>query len=181
MNVLILMSGVDFEAFGLRTSLELFGARVFLIPVGRPSHFLDALEGKSGFPEPDAVILCGHGDGGAFLMPEMADFLYQPDEPKGPLGPDTIRERLRLSGRIIVSTCCDSGAEETAEVFASAGNFYAAPADSPEGTAAYFYALRFFYELLCGGRSPAEAARAAASTDGECGMFRWWDGRGGVK
>ncbi len=177
MNVLIVMTGVDFEAFGLRTSLELFGARVFLVPVGRPKHFLDALAGKSGFPDPDAVILCGHGDGGAFLMPALADWLYARDEPRGPIGPDELRGKIAFRDRIIVSTGCDTGREETADVFASAGNFYAAPADSPEGSAAYFWTVRFFYGLLCGGADPVSAAGAASSTDAECALFRARDGR----
>lgn len=177
MNVLIVMTGVDFEAFGLRTSLELFGARVFLVPVGRPKHFLDALAGKSGFPDPDAVILCGHGDGGAFLMPPLADCLYEPDEPRGPIGPDELRGKIAFRDRIIVSTGCDTGREETADVFASAGNFYAAPADSPEGSAAYFWTVRFFYGLLCSGADPVSAAEAASSTDAECALFRARDGR----
>ncbi len=181
MNVLIVMSGVDFEAFGLRTSLELFGARVFLLPVGRPMHFLDALAGRSGFPEPDAVILSGHGDGGAFLMPALADFLYEPDEPRGPLGPEELAGKIALAGKIVVSTGCDTGREETAAVFEDAGCFYAAPADSPEGSAAYFWTVRFFYGLLCGGMSPSEAAEAASSTDGECGLFVFRDGRAAKK
>ena len=177
MKVLIVMSGVDFEAFGLRTSLELFGARVFLLPVGRPKHFLDALAGRSGFPEPDAVILSGHGDGGAFLMPELADFLYEPDEPRGPLGPEDLGGKIALGEKIIVSTGCDTGFPETAAVFAEAGCFYAAPADSPEGSVAYFWTVRFFYGLLFCGMSPSEAAKAASSTDAECAQFVWRDGR----
>ncbi|MBR5680572.1 MAG: delta-aminolevulinic acid dehydratase [Clostridia bacterium] len=177
MNVLIVMTSVDFEAFGLRTSLELFGARVFLIPVGRPKHFLDALAGTSGFPDPDAVILCGHGDGGAFLMPPLADWIYEPDEPRGPIGPDELRAKIALRNKIIVSTGCDTGQDGTVEVFASAGNFYAAPADSPEGSAAYFWTVRFFYGLLCGGMDPMRAAEAASSTDAECALFRARDGR----
>ncbi|MBQ2545291.1 MAG: delta-aminolevulinic acid dehydratase [Clostridia bacterium] len=177
MDILIVMTGVDFEAFGLRTSLELFGARVYLLPVGRPKHFLDALAGRSGFPEPDAVILCGHGDRGAFLMPDLAESIYLPDEPRGPLGPDELRGRIALRDKIIVSTGCDTGYPETLAVFAESGNFYAAPSDSPEGGAAYFWTVRFFYGLLCMGLGAADAAREASSTDAECGMFVFRDGR----
>ncbi|MBO7405672.1 MAG: delta-aminolevulinic acid dehydratase, partial [Clostridia bacterium] len=147
------------------------------VPVGRPKHFLDALAGKSGFPDPDAVILCGHGDGGAFLMPPLAEEIYEPDEPRGPLGPDELRGRIALRDKIIVSTGCDTGYEETAAVFAEAGNLYAAPVDSPEATAAYFWTVRFFYGLLCGGMDPVSAAEAASSTDAECAVFRVRDGR----
>ena len=177
MDVMIVMTGVDFEAFGLRTSLELFGARVFLVAVGRPKHFLDALAGKSGFPDPDALILCGHGDRGAFLMPPLAEELYEPDEPRGPVGPEELRGRIALRDKIVVSTGCDTGTAATAAVFAEAGNFYAAPTDSPEGTAAYFWTVRFFYGMLCMGLAPEAAAREASSTDAECGLFAFRDGR----
>ena len=42
----------------------------------------------------------------------------------------------------------------------------------PEGEAALFYVLHFFYELHCRGRSVREAHESAASHDCETGLFK---------
>lgn len=180
MKIVIACMGDSLEALTLRQSLELFGAEVSLRLIGRPNDLLEVLEGDS---PADALILCGHGDGGAFLLPELGEEVYLPDEPRSLLKPDSIRAHLRRRNTLIVSTACTTGDPETADAFVSPenGNLYIAPADYVEGTAAYFFTVRLFYEMLCLGRSVKEACRNAASTDEECDLFRFCfcEGEGG--
>lgn len=174
MKIVIACLGDSLEALTLRQSLELFGAQVSLRLIGRPNDLLDVLAGDS---PADARILCGHGDEGNFLLPELGEEVYLPGEPKGPLTPEEIRAHLGLSHTLIVSTACTTGYPQTAAAFAQNGNTYIAPADYVEGTAAYFFVVRLFYEMLYLGRTAEEACHAAASTDEECGLFRCFVGR----
>ena len=82
-----------------------------------------------------------------------------------------IREHLRLRNTVVLSTACETGREETAAAFREKGNFYIAPREGVEGSAALMFAVRFLYEFLAKGAAPEEAARKAASSDGETGLF----------
>ena len=174
MKIVIACMGDSLEALTLRQSLELFGAQVSLRLIGRPNDLLDVLAGDS---PADALILCGHGDEGNFLLPELGEEVYLPGEPKGPLTPERIRAHLGRRDTLIVSTACTTGYAETADAFTQNGNTYIAPADYVESTAAYFFVVRLFYEMLSPGKTAEEACRNAASTDGECGLFRYFAAR----
>ena len=170
-TVLIAFTDAELEAAAVRGVSEAFGASVYYYPIGRPSDFLDVLAARTGFPEPDAVILCLHGEEGAFLMPGLAEDVYGPEEPRGPIGPELIRKNLGIRNGVIVSTACTTGMEETAAAFREKGNFYAGPSGYAEGTAALMFAVRFLYEFLAKGTDPGCAVKTAASIDGETGMF----------
>ncbi len=174
-TVLIAFTDAELEAAAVRGVSEAFGASVYYYPVGRPADFLDVLAARTGFPETDAVIFSCHGEDGAFLMPELGEDVYFPDEPHGPVGPDLIREHLNLTDRILLSTACTTGWEGTAEVFREKGNFYAGPADTVEGSAALMFVLRFLYEWIAKDAVPGTAAMLAASADEETGLF--WKGK----
>ena len=170
-TVLIAFAGTELEAAAIRAAAESFGASVFFYPIGRPADFLSVLTGTTGFPEPDAVIFSFHGENGACLMPELGEDVYFPDEPRGPVGPDLIREHMRLKDRILLSTACTTGREKTAEAFREKGNFYAGPSGYVEGTAALMFVLRFLYEWIAKNADPGTAAELAASADEETGSF----------
>lgn len=170
-TILVAFSDAELEAAAIRAAAESFGASVFFCPAGRPADFLSVLAGTTGFPEPDAVIFSFHGEDGAFLMPPLGEEVYFPEEPRGPVGLDLIREHLNLTDRIVLSTACTTGREKTAEVFREKGNFYAGPADYVEGSAALMFVLRFLYEWVAKDADPGEAAELAASADEETGLF----------
>ena len=161
-TVLIAFTDAELEAAAVRGVSEAFGASVYYYPVGRPSDFLDVLAGRTGYPEPDAVILCLHGEEGAFLMPGLAEDVYQPDEPRGLVGPELIRKALGIRNGVVISTACTTGREETAAAFRERGNIYAGPSDYVEGTAALMFAVRFLYEFLAKGTDPGGAGKLAA-------------------
>ena len=171
-SVLIAFTDTGGEAPAVRAAAECFGANVFYYPIGRPADFLAVLEGKTGFPRPDIVVLSLHGEDGAFLMPELADWIYLPGEPRGAVGPEIVREHLAPGGPAVLSTACATGGEEMAAAFREKGVFYAAPAEEVEGSAALMFAVRFLYELLARGKTCAEAVGPAASADEETALFR---------
>ena len=170
-TVLIAFADTGGEAGAIRAAAEWFGASVFWFPVGRPLDFLDVLGGKTGYPDADMTVLSFHGEDGAFLMPELGEEIYREDEPRGPVGAELIRSRLRLTDTVVLSTACGTGSAETAAAFRERGNYYAAPSEEVEGAAALMFAVRFLYERLAKGASPEEAGRLAASADGETALF----------
>jgi hypothetical protein len=119
-----------------------------------------------------ASLICGLWFGGfQFLMPVLGEDVYEPGEPRGPVGPDLIRKALRLEKTVFLSTACTTGREETAAAFRERGNVCAAPSGYPEGSAALMFAVRFLYEILAKGADPRRAVKVAASADGETAMF----------
>ena len=175
-TVLIAFTDAALEAAAVRGAAEAFGASVYYYPVGRPSDFLAVLAGNTGFPPADVTVLSMHGDDGAFLMPILGEDVYEPEEPRGPVGPDLIRKKLRLENTVILSTACTTGREETAAAFRERGNVYAAPSGYAEGSAALMFVVRFLYEYLAKGADLRRAVKYAASADGETAMFA--DGEG---
>lgn len=175
-TVLIAFADAALEAATVRGAAEALGASVYYYPIGRPSDFLAVLSGNTGFPPADVTILCMHGEDGAFLMPALAEEVYEPDEPRGPVGPDLIRKALRTGNTVLLSTACTTGREDTAAAFRERGIVYAAPSGYAEGSAALLFAVRFLYEYLAKGAAPRCAVLCAASQDGETSMFA--DGEG---
>ena len=175
-TVLIAFTDAALEAAAVRGAAETFGASVYYYPVGRPLDFLAVLTGDTGFPPADVTVLSMHGDDGAFLMPPLGEDVYEPEEPRGPVGPDIIRKALRLEDTVLLSTACTTGREDTAAIFRERGNVWAAPSGYAEGSAALMFVVRFLYEYLAKGTDPRRAVKYAASADGETAMFA--DGEG---
>ena len=170
-TVLIAFADTGLEAEAIRAAAESFGASVFFYPVGRPADFLAVLAGETGFPVPDAVILSCRGEDGAFLLPPLGEDVYLPNEPRGGVGVSLIRGALMLQNRVILSTACTTGREETADAFRTRGNFYAGPADYVEGPTALMFVLRFLYEWIAKDADPGTAAALASGADDETGLF----------
>ena len=135
------------EAEALRQMLELFDNRVAMFNVGRPRHFQDVLRGAEG-TDFDVMIISGHGDEGAFIVPVLDESIYEPDEPRGELfGADEVRRSLRLENKIIISTACTTGCSKMKEVF-SGKNEYIAYEGYPEGAEVFMDIAGWFYDRL---------------------------------
>lgn len=127
-TVLIVVNGnVGNEPEALRQSLECFGYTVLTIYVGRPNDFVGILKGRLPL-EPDYIIIDSHGDESGFIMEELSEEIYAPDEPRGSFSPEDIRRNLELSEKVIISLGCMTGTEKMSEAFA-VGNTYIAPSD----------------------------------------------------
>lgn len=169
MNVLIAAFDCDAEAAALRAALEWYHADVMIKYIGRPNDFLDMLEGNVLFP-PDILILCGHGDDGMFLMPELGEDVYLDGEPHN-ITPDDVRAHLKLRPKLCISTACESGTPDMGAAFADCGVPYLAPCDYIEGTTPLFFILHVLYLLLNCGKTFAEAVGIAKTTDAETNMY----------
>ncbi|MEX3100862.1 MULTISPECIES: hypothetical protein [unclassified Streptomyces] len=153
----------------LRAGLEVFGVRVNYLPVGQPRHLVAALNGSR--PVAPYVIVSCHGDEGRILMEDIAEELagFQPFN--GAVGPDRVREHVRLPGSVTLVTGCDTGEPALADAFLDAGaGVYIAPRGAPFGYASVFAPLFFFYELT-EQRTPVEAVERLRAHDEELAMW----------
>ncbi len=181
MKILIVSFDCDAEAAALRAALEWYHADVMIRYVGRPNDFIDVLEGNVLFP-PDVVILCGHGEDGVFLMPELGEDIYLDGEPRN-ISPDDVRAHLHLRPQLCISTACTTGMPEMGTAFADGGVPYLAPDDYIEGSTPLFFILHVFYLRLTCGKTFAEAVGIAKTTDAETAMYTLYlpdDAEGGT-
>ena len=174
MNILIVSTDCDAEASALRAALEWYHTDVMIKYIGRPQDFLDVLEGNHPFlMQPDVLILCGHGDNGRFLMPELGEDIYFDGEPRQ-ISPDDVRAHLKWKPQICISTACTTGVPAMGAAFAECGVPYLAPDDYIEGNTPLFFILHLFYLHLNGGKPFAEAAELAKQTDADTAMYRMY-------
>ena len=178
MKILIVSFDCDAEAAALRSALEWYHHDVMVRYIGRPKDFLDMLGGKLPFL-PDVLILCGHGDDGRFLMPELGEDIYFEGDPRQ-ISPDDIRSHLKWKPQICVSTACTTGVPEMGAAFAECGVPYLAPDDYIEGNTPLFFILHLFYLHQNGGKTFAESAAIAKTTDADTAMYTFYDGNGGT-
>lgn len=160
----------EVDARPLRDGLETFGIKVNLIPIGQARHLITAL-GDAREIARYVVIAC-HGDEGRILLDELADEVarFQPFE--GSMGPDEVRQHLRLPGRVVICTGCDTGDEALAKAFLEAGaSAYLAPTGAPFGYASFFAPLMVFYELT-ELRTLEQAVDRLQQHDGELAMWK---------
>lgn len=168
-RVLIAVIGDSAEAEAIRQVLESFGCLVLTNYIGRPNDLISVLSGAIPF-DPDIVILSGHGENGAIIMPVLADSVYTEHEPKGNFSSAEISQHLSLTGKTIISTCCTTGSAELSEAF-SRENAYIAPADYIEGSAALLFMVDFFYQIIHRNLTIEDAWNHARSLDKETEQF----------
>lgn len=165
--------GIDgYEPHALRPALEDFGIRVNYLAIGQPRHLVAALDGQR--PVAPYVVLCCHGEDGVLLLPELAAEIAAAQPFNDRLGPDEVRTHFRIPGSTVIVTGCDTGSSELADAFLECGvDRYIAPTDAPEGFAAIFAVLFYFYELTTG-RTAEEAMARMRAHDSALAMWRMW-------
>jgi hypothetical protein len=110
--------------------------------------------------------------GEGLSLPELAPSVEAAQPYHGALTPADLQEFVQLPGRLVLNTSCSLGTPEFAGAFLRSGcHSYIGATGDPDGEAALFYVLHFFYELHYHGRSVAEAHERAASHDIETGLF----------
>ncbi len=153
----------------MRQVLESFGCLVLTKYIGRPNDFISVLTGTIPF-DPDVIILSGHGEDGKFIMPVLGRSVYTEDEPKGNFSPVEINQYLKLTDKVIISTCCTTGRADLAAAF-SRGNTYIAPIDYIEGNAVLLFIVDFFYQVIQNKLTVEAAWNHARSFDKETALF----------
>jgi len=157
------------EPEALRQVLETFGCLVLTKYIGRPNDFVAVLGGLAPF-DPDIVILSGHGEDGKIIMPVLGGSVYAEGEPRGNFSAAEINRYLKLAGKIIISTCCTTGAADLAAAF-SKNNIYIAPSSYVEGNAVLLFVVDFFYQMIQNKLSVEAAWDHARALDEETSLF----------
>ena len=172
-NVLIAaVDGTGNEPEALRQMLEGFGFFVATKYVARPRDMIAVLEDQLPFHADFLIISC-HGENGAILMPQLAEHIYESDEPRGNFTASEIDRYCKLSGKTILNLGCTTGQENIAGIFAK-NNQYIAPLDYVAGNSALYFAVRFFYEIAQNGHTVHDAWKQAAKTDKETELFAYY-------
>ncbi|HEV7309796.1 hypothetical protein [Ensifer sp.] len=166
--VAVIDIGATLEALLVRSMLESLGAVVTLHLPGTPGDFLILVGAGDGVHQ--HLVICGHGDENGFVF---GDFIEEIDTSmlvKGSLPPAVVAAHARLKGKIIVSTCCETGGGD-AFVRDGGAALYIGPDGSPEGADAPLFVHCFFHALLAR-KQPVDLALARARAyDAEAKMF----------
>lgn len=161
------------EPEAIRQTAEYFGYQVVVKHLGRPNHFLDLLRGEDRlFNRLTAWVFSVHGEEEKFILPELDASIYLEDEPRSPLGIETLQNRIQIKKQIVLNTGCTLGAAPMAQLFLAGGaKAYIGASDYVEGNAGLLFMSRFLYEWQKGVRLHTAFDRAA-KVDAETGLFR---------
>lgn len=159
----------------IRQALESLDVSVIHHPIGRPRDFIDFLSGKVYFPS-DFIIFDFHGVDGKFAMPELPDYIYFADEPRGNWGAEEINRFCSIKAPVIINMGCSMGTESLSEAFLNNScEVYIGANDYPDAVSADFFVQRLFYEHLQNKHPLKEAFQLARETDTETGFYQWFE------
>ncbi len=165
--------GSEGEAQAIRSVLEWFDVRVITFRIGRGNDLVAILSGRDIYPDTDHLLLSCHGREGRIVMPEIGAEVSERGEPVGDWTAEDVRRHARLPGLLVLSTGCSLGCSEMVRAFLDSGcRGYIGTEDYPQGDAALFFVLRFYYELLTGKCSESGAVELARLQDDQTRMYR---------
>lgn len=169
--------GDTLEALLIRSMLESLGAVVTLHLPGTPEDFLTLIAGGERVHQ--HLIICGHGDENGFVFGDYIEDIDTSMLVEGSLPPSVVAEHARLDGKIVLSTCCETGGKAFADAIVGKGGaaLYVAPDGSPEGADAPLFVHCFYHALLARKQTPEAALERARSYDEAAVMFvgHWRD------
>ncbi len=164
--------GNEYEA--LRQTLECFGAIVVVFYIGRPSDFIQIINGRAlkGLGV-SYIIFCFHGVEREFVMPQLHPDAYLKKEPLGNFGWKQIQKYSRFRKEIILTNACTLGTLKMANTFRIANaQAYIAPEKELDSNAALLFFIHFFYGIIDQKKTLAEAFSSAQSLNEETKSFR---------
>ncbi len=125
--------GDTLEALLIRSMLESLGAVVTLHLPGTPEDFLTLIAG--GELVHQHLIICGHGDENGFVFGDHIADIDTSMLVEGSLPPSVVAEHARLDGKIVLSTCCETGGKAFADAMVEKGGqrSMSLPMARPEG------------------------------------------------
>jgi hypothetical protein len=177
--VAIIDCGDPPEACAIRSLLERLGAVVTMHLPGTPGDFLLTL--GQGELAPEFVIICGHGDENGIAFGEYAPGIGIDTSclVEGSLPALALAGKIKLPGRVVLSTACESGVEDFGRAFLDGGvGAYIAPLSSPDGADALLFVHHFFHNILRQGMALEAAWLRARNYDEESGTFMFYGARG---
>lgn len=159
-------TGNEYEA--IRQTLEYLNFQVVVKYIARPLHLVEVFAGQDNWLNNlETWIFSFHGFNGKWVMPELAEDLYQHGEPKGDLYLHNPGLHYQLSQQRIISTACESANQGAATCFLEGGaQCYIAPKGEIEGSALLVYIHLLFYKLSIG-NDFLSAGRMAQQLDSE--------------
>lgn len=178
-QVTLLNIADDLEAIALRAALEWWAIEVTLHHVGSAAQLVTRLNGTTPLA-PLVVLLC-HGDERGILLPELAAEPAATQPFDGALGPDELRQFVRLPASVVVNTGCATGTPSFAAALRACGAAaYIGPTGYPDGSASLFYCLALIYAHLVRGQPLAAAHAQAAAHDAETAQFHLFEHGNGI-
>ena len=151
----------DNEGSLVRHLLENLGLAVELYGIGQARHLASVIHGDGLGGSPDFLIITGHGEEGAIIVPECADEIEVLQPFHRLMTPSHVREHFTLTGSTVLSLGCTTGSEEMADAFLTAGaSAFAGPSGFPEGSDAIVFLHLLFYGIAQGDELEASAQRA---------------------
>lgn len=163
----------ELEAYALRATLEYLGIQVTMRWVGRPNDFIDIISGKENLEHIDYLILCFHGDEQRFCLAELAEEVYENNEPKTQFFTvEHIKKFAKFNQLQIISSGCTLGSNEIAQAILHSGaKLYIAPDRYIDAHSSFMFLVSLFYELTLGS-SMEMAFRKAKTFNDEAAFYR---------
>lgn len=170
-TVELICIGDALETIALRASFDWWGIDGRLHLIGKASDLVALLDGS--YPLAQHVALMCHGVPEGIVLPELGEEFAARERYNRYLSPQDVAEFANLPGSVVLNTGCVTGTQAFADAFLQHGaTHYIAPTDYPEGDAALFFALCFYYYHLIKRMSLEDAFSRARSADEETHMFR---------
>ncbi|ALA51974.1 hypothetical protein DB29_01146 [Shouchella clausii] len=141
--------------------------------IGRPNDLVGILSGKTR-DKSEYLILCFHGEEGQFILPELAEDVYEENEHRSCyFGAAQVLQHAHLEGVHVVATGCTLGDKKLAEAFKHGkAESYIAPKDDVDGNASLLFVLMFMYELINNSSTKRTAFERAQAIDDETGLYQ---------
>lgn len=151
--VAVVAIGEASEALLVRSALESLGAAVLLHLIGTPEDFLRVI--GQGETAPHYIVICGHGGETGLVFGEYGEGIDVAALERGSMPPAAIAGRVKLPGRIVISTACETGSKAFGEAFLTGGvAAYIAPDGSADGADAALFVHLLFHQILRKGPRP---------------------------
>ena len=165
--------GCERESHALRATLEYFGIQITIRWIGRPNDLIHILSGQDELRNMDYLILNFHGDDGRFCLNELADEVYEKDEPRIKFfTAQNLKKVAKLNGLKVISAGCSLGAKDLAQAILQSGaELYLAPKGYIDGNANLMFLIQFFYEIT-NGKPICEAVEIARAINEETGLYQ---------
>ncbi len=161
----------DMEAHAIRSCLENWSVKVNTFWVGQPNHIVELLSGQD--ERANHILFSGHGAETGFELAELATALEEKQLFKRRMTPENIKEHLTFRNNVVLSTACMTGTLPMSQAFfASGASYYIAPDGYPDGSAALYFTISFYYNLFYGKLSIEESYGKANRHDAETQLFK---------
>lgn len=167
----ILVIDGDMEANAIRSCLENWSVKVNTFWIGQPNHIAELLNNQN--ERSKHILLSGHGSEAGFELAELAQEIEKQQLFKRNMSSNDIKKYLSFNDSVVLSTACMTGTPQMGDAFFESGaSYYIAPDGYPDGSAALYFVLSFYYNLFYGKLNIEESYDKASGHDTETQLFK---------